>query len=122
MTHVSFDVRRAHCSTGAHATPDAVRSYPAGNREGIGAPIDDKEEEPSTMAQEHKYRMNVYWSEPDQLWLVEVPDLPGAMADGVTPEEAVAHAQEVIENWIEVAELDGRPISEPRPYDALASA
>lgn len=43
------------------------------------------------MAQ-NKYCMNVYWSEPDHLWLVGVPELPGAMADGATPEEAVTHA------------------------------
>ncbi len=59
------------------------------------------------MTQRYTYRMNLYWSDEDQLWLVEVPDLPGAMADGNMPEEAVAHAQEVIENWIEVAQMDG---------------
>jgi len=70
----------------------------------------------------NKYRMNVYWSPVDNLWLVEVPDLPGAMADGATPEEAVRMAQEVIENWIEVARMDGRSVPEPQEYDALASA
>ena len=68
------------------------------------------------------YRMNVYWSEADTLWLVEIPDLPGAMADGETPGEAIAHAEEVIENWIEVARMDGRPIPEPQPYAALAGS
>jgi predicted RNase H-like HicB family nuclease len=73
------------------------------------------------MTQQYHYRMNVYWSEPDQLWLVEVPELPGAMADGTTPEEAVAHALEVIENWIEVARMDGRPVPLPQQYDVPTS-
>ena len=38
----------------------------------------------------YKYRVIVYWSEPDQRFLVEVPELPGAMADGPTPEAAAA--------------------------------
>ena len=71
---------------------------------------------------QYHYRMNVFWSEADALWLVEVPDLPGAMADGETPGEAIAHAEEVIENWIEVARMDGRPIPEPQPYTALPGA
>ena len=74
------------------------------------------------MATQNRYRMNVYWSAIDNLWLVEVPELPGAMADGATPEEAVRMAQEVIENAIEVARMDGRPVPEPQEYDALASA
>jgi predicted RNase H-like HicB family nuclease len=74
------------------------------------------------MTQNRRYRMNVYWSEQDQLWLVEVPDLPGAMVDGATPEEAVINAQLVIENRLEVAQMDGRPIPEPQPYDVPASA
>jgi len=74
------------------------------------------------MTQKRRYRMNVYWSDQDQLWLVEVPDLPGAMADGATPEEAVTNAQLVIENWLEVAQMDGWPIPEPQPYDVPASA
>ena len=62
------------------------------------------------MAQQYHYRMNVFWSKRDQAWLVEVPELPGAMADGATPEEAVANAQVIIEEWIETAREDGRPI------------
>lgn len=73
-----------------------------------------------THAPEHHYRMVVCWSEQDQLWLVEVPELPGAMADGQTAEEAVSMAQEVIEHWLEVARMDGRPIPEPQVGQPVA--
>jgi predicted RNase H-like HicB family nuclease len=62
----------------------------------------------------YKYRMHLYWSEPDQAWIVAIPDLPGAMADGETPEAAVAMAQEVIALWIETARERGQPIPEPQ--------
>lgn len=63
----------------------------------------------------YKYRMHVWWSDQDQRWLVEVPDLPGAMADGTTPEEAVANAQVVIGYWVETARELGREVPEPQP-------
>lgn len=66
------------------------------------------------MSTDFTYRMIVSWSDEDQLWLVEIPDLPGAMADGATPEEAVQNAQIIIAEWIEVARQDGRPIPDPR--------
>lgn len=62
----------------------------------------------------YKYRMHVYWSEPDSAWVVDIPDLPGAMADGETPEAAVAMAQEVIALWIETARERGQAIPEPQ--------
>ena len=68
----------------------------------------------------YKYRMNVWWSEEDQTFLVEMPELLGAMADGATPEEAVAHAHEVIENWIAFAREHGRDIPEPEARPAGA--
>lgn len=46
--------------------------------------------------------------------MVEVPELPGCMADGKTYEQAVANAQKVIEEWIETARDLNRPIPEPR--------
>ena len=68
----------------------------------------------------YKYRMNIWWSEEDPAFLVEVPELPGAMADGATPAEAVAHAQEVIENWIAFAREYGREVPEPEMKPAGA--
>ena len=62
----------------------------------------------------YKYRMHLYWSEPDQAWIVEVPELPGAMADGETPEQAVEMAQVIIGEWIETARERGQPIPAPQ--------
>ena len=61
-----------------------------------------------------KYEMIIYWSEDDQAFVVEVPELPGCMADGETYEEAVANAKEIIVEWIETAKEAGRPIPEPK--------
>jgi len=61
-----------------------------------------------------KYELIVYWSEEDQSFVVEVLELPGCMADGGTYEQAVAHARQVIEEWIETAKELGRPIPEAK--------
>jgi predicted RNase H-like HicB family nuclease len=61
-----------------------------------------------------RYELVIYWSEEDQSFLVEVPELPGCMADGETYEQAVANARQVIEEWIETARAIGRPIPEPK--------
>ena len=62
----------------------------------------------------NKYELIVYWSEEDQAFVVEVPELPGCMADGATYVEAVTNAQKIIEEWIEAAKELGRPIPVPR--------
>ena len=61
-----------------------------------------------------RYELIVYWSPEDQSYIVEVPELPGCMADGATYQEAVATAEVVIEEWIQTARELGRPIPEPR--------
>ncbi|WIG59575.1 MAG: hypothetical protein OJF49_002322 [Ktedonobacterales bacterium] len=70
----------------------------------------------------YKYRMNLSWSEPDQLWVVDVPELPGCFADGVTPAEAIANAQIIISEWIDTAHKYGQPVPEPQQHDVPASA
>lgn len=57
-----------------------------------------------------KYSMIVSWSGDDNCYIVSVPDLPGCMADGETPEKAVENAQVVIAEWIETAQMLGREI------------
>ncbi len=61
-----------------------------------------------------KYELIIYWSKEDDAFIVEVPELPGCMADGATYEEAVANAQTAIREWIETAKAIGRPIPQPK--------
>ncbi len=61
-----------------------------------------------------RYELIIYWSDVDQSFIVEVPELPGCMADGETYEQAVANAQRVIAEWIETARELGRPVPEPK--------
>ncbi len=61
-----------------------------------------------------KYEMIIYWSEIDQAYLAEVPELSGCMADGATYREAVENAEQVISEWLEMAKELGRDIPEPK--------
>ena len=62
---------------------------------------------------DYKYQMIITWSDEDQAFLVDVPDLPGCKADGKTVVDAVKNANIVIDEWIEYAKEDGIDI--PRP-------
>jgi len=62
----------------------------------------------------YKYEMIVYWSEEDKRYIVEMPELSGCMADGITYEDAIQNAQQAISEWIETANLLGRTIPAPR--------
>jgi predicted RNase H-like HicB family nuclease len=62
----------------------------------------------------HKYERIIYWSEEDQKFIVEVPELPGCMADGTTATEALENAEVIISEWIETANEIGRTIPEPK--------
>jgi predicted RNase H-like HicB family nuclease len=42
------------------------------------------------------------------------PELPGCMADGETPQEALASVDDAIVCWTEAAEEMGCPVPEPR--------
>ena len=69
---------------------------------------------------ESKYRKNIYWSQEDNCYIVEVPELPGCMADGKTQEEAVNNAEIVISEWVETAKQLEKEIPSPVYYeDAL---
>jgi predicted RNase H-like HicB family nuclease len=57
-----------------------------------------------------KYELIMYWSEEDNAFIVEVPELPGCMADGATQNEALANVQIVIDQWIATARELGREI------------
>ncbi|MBC2705488.1 MAG: type II toxin-antitoxin system HicB family antitoxin [Desulfobacula sp.] len=62
----------------------------------------------------NKYEMIIHWSEEDQLFIAEVPELPGCMADGHSYQEAVSNAETIINEWIETAKDLGRTIPKPK--------
>lgn len=62
----------------------------------------------------YRYEIILYWSEEDQAFLAEVPELPGCMSDGKTRAEALMNVEQVISEWIETAKEIGRPIPEPK--------
>lgn len=62
----------------------------------------------------HKYERIIYWSEQDQKFIVEVPELAGCMADGSTAIEALENVETVISEWIETAKEIGREIPTPK--------
>lgn len=61
-----------------------------------------------------KYERIIFWSEDDQCWIVDVPELPGCMADGSTPAETLENAGKVISEWLEIALEQGREIPTPK--------
>lgn len=61
-----------------------------------------------------KYEIIIYWSEEDNAYIAEVPELPGCMADGDSYKKALENAEVIIQEWLETARDLGRPIPEPR--------
>ncbi|MFZ4703668.1 MAG: type II toxin-antitoxin system HicB family antitoxin [Candidatus Methylumidiphilus sp.] len=62
----------------------------------------------------YKYEIIIYWSNEDQAFIADVPELPGCMAHGPTPNEALANAQEAMALWLDTASEFGDSIPEPR--------
>ena len=62
----------------------------------------------------NKYEVIIYWSEEDEAFVAEVPELPGCAAHGPTQEAALASAQEAIRLWIGTAKEFGDPVPEPK--------
>ena len=62
----------------------------------------------------NKYEILIYWSETDNAYIAEVPELAGCMADGKTYTEALRNAEVIIGEWIETALSLGRTIPVPR--------
>jgi len=61
-----------------------------------------------------KYELIIYWSEIDNCFVVEVPELAGCMADGKTYQEAVQNAEIIIQEWLDTAQELGREIPQPK--------
>ncbi|MBD2498563.1 type II toxin-antitoxin system HicB family antitoxin [Nostoc sp. FACHB-280] len=61
-----------------------------------------------------RYEINLYWSEEDQAFIAEVPELPGCAADGETYQEALQNVEVIMQEWIETAQELARHIPESK--------
>lgn len=61
-----------------------------------------------------RYEVIIYWSEQDQAFIAEVPELPGCLADGSTKADALAAVERVAQEWVETARSLKRKIPAPR--------
>jgi predicted RNase H-like HicB family nuclease len=66
------------------------------------------------MSEKYRYEIIIYWSDEDQAFIAEVPELPGCMADGSTYAEAIANVEVIIDEWVATAKDLGREIPEPK--------
>ena len=62
----------------------------------------------------HKYEIILYWSNEDQVFVAEIPELPGCIAHGESQEAVLASAQEAVQLWIDTAEEFGDVVPEPK--------
>ena len=62
----------------------------------------------------YKCEVILYWSNADDAFVAEVPELPGCMAQGDTQEAALKHVNEAMALWIDTAREFGDPVPEPR--------
>ena len=62
----------------------------------------------------YKYETIIYWSDADQAFLAEVPELPGCIAHGDSPADALANVMQAMELWIATAEEFGNPVPQPK--------
>ena len=62
----------------------------------------------------YKYEVIIYWSDEDQVFIAELPELPGCMAHGESQELALKNAQEAIQLWIDTANEFREPVPVPK--------
>jgi predicted RNase H-like HicB family nuclease len=63
---------------------------------------------------EIRYEVIIYWSDEDEAFIAEVPELPGCIADGSSYQEALANVEVVIQEWIDTSQELGSPIPDPK--------
>ena len=61
-----------------------------------------------------KYKVIICWSEEDDAFIAEVPELPGCAADGKTYRDALRNVEGVVQEWLETTRELGRPIPKPK--------
>ena len=71
------------------------------------------------------YHINLFWSDEDDCWIADVPDLRFCSAHGPTPDDALREIKIAMELWLEVAQDHGETLPaaryRPAPPEALAA-
>jgi predicted RNase H-like HicB family nuclease len=60
------------------------------------------------------YHINIFYSEEDEGYIADIPDLKACSAFGDTPEEALKEVLIAKATWIEAALAEGIPVPPPR--------
>lgn len=71
---------------------------------------------------DRRYHINLFWSQRDECWVADVPDLKPCSAFGDSPEEALAEVRDAIDGWIETAIANNMVVPEPRYSPAIYAA
>jgi len=64
--------------------------------------------------EENRSEIIIFWSDDDDAFVADVPELPGCMAHGSSHSDALANAEEAVRLWLETAQELGRPIPQPK--------
>lgn len=59
------------------------------------------------------YHINIFYSDEDEGYIADIPDLVACSAFGATPEEALAEVQVAKAAWLEAVRAQGKPVPEP---------
>jgi predicted RNase H-like HicB family nuclease len=62
----------------------------------------------------NRYELIIFWSDEDEAFVADVPELPGCVAHGASHEDALRNAKEAIQLWIDSAREAGVPVPEPK--------
>ena len=64
----------------------------------------------------NRYEIIIYWSEEDQAFIAEVPELPGCMAHGASHDTALRNIKDAMQLWLNTAKEFGDPIPQPKGH------
>ncbi len=64
----------------------------------------------------NKYEIIIYWSEEDQAFIAEAPELPGCMAHGNSHDAALRNIKDAMQLWLKTAKGFGDPIPQPKGH------
>jgi len=64
----------------------------------------------------NRYEIIIYWSEEDQAFIAEVPELPGCMAHGASHDAALRNIKDAMQLWLKTAKEFGDPIPQPKGH------